>query len=252
MDLVKETVEDRVFTIFLNRPEKRNALNTELLRSLKKSVLNAEKSLSKVVILRGAARFFSAGGDIKEFLDAQDPKSKVDSMVLLLNEIIKRIRSMPAIWVSVIEGGAIGAGLGLALSCDITVASKSSYINMGYGRIGLTPDGGVSIFLTRLLGLKRMNELFFFSKNMPVEKAKEEGIINFVFEDGEIDSKVAEIASELKKVPSHVIGAYKELVNGSIFPDLSNQLERERFYVSEMAGKESFKEILIEFLKKKG
>ncbi|MCS7280816.1 MAG: enoyl-CoA hydratase-related protein [Desulfobacterota bacterium] len=252
MELVKESLEEGVYTIILNRPDKRNALNSDLLKSLKKSVYNAEKTDSSIVVLRGSGNFFSAGGDIKEFVDAHDSKARIDGMAMILNEIIKKIRTMPKIWISVIEGGIVGAGIGLALACDLTIASKSSYLNLGYRRIGLTPDGGVTIFLSRILGLKRTNELYLLSENIPIEKAYDMGLINFVVEDRDLDSVLQKLIADLKALPLHVLGPYKELINASIFPDLSTLLEKERYFVSEMADEPSFKETIKKFLTKKG
>lgn len=252
MEFVRESLSDGVYTIILNRPENRNALNSQLLKALKDSVMNAEKSGAHIVVLRGSGGFFSAGGDIKEFLSASDPKSRVDSMVLTLNEIVKKIRTMPAIWISVIEGGMVGAGIGLALSCDITIGLKGSYINVGYRRIGLTPDGGVSLFLPRLIGMKRTNEMYLFSRNISIDEAKDMGLINFVVEEERVDSFLKDMIEELKALPFHTIGAYKELVNACLFPDLTSQLEKERFYVSEMAGNDSFKKLVEGIIFKKG
>ncbi len=250
-ELVKESLYDGTYTIILNRPEKRNALDSELLNALKNSLLNVEKSDAQIVVLRGSGGFFCAGGDIKEFIGAKDPRSRIDSMALLLNEIVKGIRTSRSIWISVVEGGAVGAGMGLALSCDLTIGTKGSYMNMGYRRIGLTPDAGLSLFLFRVVGMKRTNELYLFSRNISMEEAKEMGIVNFVVEEEKIESFLNEMVEELKKLPSHMIRAYKELVNSTLFPDLKTHLEKERFYVSEMAGMEAFRQIVENFISKR-
>ncbi|MCX7858129.1 MAG: enoyl-CoA hydratase-related protein [Deltaproteobacteria bacterium] len=252
MKPVNDVEVDGVYKIILNRPEKRNALNSELLTALRDSVLNAEKSKAQIVILRGSGGFFSAGGDIKEFLEAQDAKSRIDSMAMILNDVVKKIRTMSSLWISVVEGGIVGAGIGLALCCDITVAAKSSYINMGYRRIGLTPDGGVSVFLPKLVGMKRMNQMYLFSENISMEQARDMGLVNFVVDDERIDTFLDEMIRELKKLPLHTISAYKELINASLFPDLAHQLEKERFHVAEMAGKDTFKRLLENFVTRKG
>lgn len=135
MDAVREEFKDGIYTIILNRPEKKNAMDSELLPALFQALQNARAKKSSVVIIRGAGKAFCAGGDIVEFRESEDTGSRIDYMADVLHKSIVLIRQMDAIVVAAVEGVAVGAGLGLALACDVTAASRNTVMNMGYRRI---------------------------------------------------------------------------------------------------------------------
>jgi len=251
MAVILESYQDGVYTITLNRPDKKNAMNSEFLVSLYTALQNAEKESAQIIIIRGSGKAFCAGGDILEFKNSKDTEVLIDSMAESLHKSIRMIRNIGTIVVAVLEGVAVGAGIGLALACDITVASKNTVMNMGYRRIGLTPDGGGSIFLPRLIGAKRFNELYLFSRNINMIEAKELGLVNFIFEEEELEEKLKQILKDLKALPMETIPYFKNLVNYSSYLGLDQHLDKERLYVSELACKEQFKERLEEFFKKK-
>jgi 2-(1,2-epoxy-1,2-dihydrophenyl)acetyl-CoA isomerase len=251
MDAVKEEYRDSVCTITLNRPEKKNAMDSELLPALYQALQNAEGKKSSVVIIRGSGGAFCAGGDIVEFRQSEDAASRIDYMADVLHKGILLIRKMDAIVVAAVEGVAVGAGVGLALACDVTVARKNTIMNMGYRRIGLTPDGGGSIFLPRIVGAKKFSELYLFSRNVNMDEALELGLVNFVWEDGEFDEKLQKMITDLMALPMETIGYFKDLVNHAVYSGLDIHLDKERFYVSELAGKAQFKERLDQFFRKK-
>jgi 2-(1,2-epoxy-1,2-dihydrophenyl)acetyl-CoA isomerase len=122
---------------------------------------------------------------------------------------------------------------------------------MGYRRIGLTPDGGGSILLSRLVGVKRFNEFYLFSRNITSAEAKELGLVNIICEEGEMEEHIDRTIAGLKVLPMETIGYFKDLVNHALYSGLESHLDKERFYVSELAGKPLFKQRLEDFLKKK-
>ena len=250
MGVVEETYHDGVFTLTLNRPEKKNAMSLELLEALYGSLLTAEKKKADLIIIRGAGKTFCSGGDVTEFSESEEPGAKVDSMADFLNRSIRQIRRLPAIVVAVVEGLAVGAGLSLSLACDLTIAERKALMNMGYRRIGLTPDGGASIFLPRLVGMKRFNELFFLSRNITMEEAKEMGLVNLVVDEGELEERVAAVIGDLKAQPMETTARAKELVNLSLWQGLGTHLDRERLYVSDFAAKPNFQERLKQLFRK--
>ncbi|MCX8022883.1 MAG: enoyl-CoA hydratase/isomerase family protein [Syntrophorhabdaceae bacterium] len=251
MEVVLYSHDGGVSTITLNRPEKKNAMDYELLKGLNEALKKAEEDNPQVIVIRGAGGAFCSGGDIIAFRDADDAESLIDKEAAVLNDSIKIIRKSPSIVIAVVEGVAVGAGMGLALACDISIATKNTIMNMGYRRIGLTPDGGGSIFLPRIIGLKRYNELYLFSKNIDMAKALEMGLVNIVCEAEEIDKTLEGTIKELLSLPLETIKYFKDLVNASLFPDLDIMLDKERFYVAQMASKPLFKERIVQFLKKK-
>ena len=250
MSVVEESYKDGVFTLILNRPEKKNAMSLELLKSIHASLLDAEEKKASIIVIRGAGKTFCSGGDVIEFMESANPGVKVDSMADFLNRSIMQIRRTSAIVIAVVEGLAVGAGLSLSLACDITIAERRALMNMGYRRIGLTPDGGGSFLLPRLVGMKRFNEFFFLSRNITMEEAKEIGLVNIVVEEEELEEKIAAVIKDLKAQPMETTARAKELVNLALWQGMETHLDKERLYVSDFAEKPRFHERLKQMFKK--
>lgn len=251
MPVVLESLKDDVFTITLNRPDKKNAMDLDLLKGLYEALKNAAGKQAPFVVIRGSGGAFCSGGDIIAFKEAKDAEALIDAEAGVLNESIKMIRSIPAVVIAVMEGVAVGAGVGLALACDLSIATKKTIMNMGYRRIGLTPDGGGSILLPRIIGAKLFNELYLFSRNVTMDEAKGLGLVNVVCDDAEVDGKLEELVRTLKALPMETMGKYKDLVNRSLFFGLETHLDLERRYVADLAATPLFKQRLDEFFRKK-
>ena len=251
MSVILESSENGIHTITLNRPDKKNSMNSELLVHLHKSLQKADNSGAQIIVIRGSGKAFCAGGDLIEFKESEDPGSRIDAMAGVLHESIRLIRNTGAVVIAVLEGIAVGAGVGLSLACDLSVATKNTVMNMGYRKIGLTPDGGGSILLSRLVGAKRFNEFYLLSRNINMAEAKELGLVNVVVEEDELEGKLIDLIKEIKMLPMETIKYFKDLVNASLFSGLDNHLDKERFYVSELAGKPLFKERLTEFFSRR-
>lgn len=251
MGVINEALNDGVFTVLLNRPDKKNAMSLELLQELDRSLARAKEAEASVVVIRGAGKTFCSGGDVIEFRDSDDPSAKVDGMADYLNRSITAIRNIPAIVIAVLEGLAVGAGFSLSLACDLTIGVKGASLNMGYRRIGLTPDGGASIFLPRLAGMKRFNELYFLSRNVTMEEAQELGLVNMVVDEEALEERLQGLIAELKALPMETTKKAKELVNLSLWQGLGTHLDRERLYVSQFSAQPVFQERLKQLYKKK-
>jgi 2-(1,2-epoxy-1,2-dihydrophenyl)acetyl-CoA isomerase len=251
MDAVKESYDSGIYTITLNRPDRKNAMDSALLEGLCAALKRADGQSPHVIVIRGAGKAFCAGGDLVEFNESPDPGTRIDIMADCLHQSIMIIRKTGAIVIAVVEGVAVGAGLGLSLACDLSLASKSAIMNLGYRRIGLTPDGGGSISLPRLIGAKRFNELYLFSSNVNMTEALALGLVNFICDESEIDSKLADIVNNLLALPMETIGRLKHLVNNSMFFGLEEHLDMERQYVKELAEQPVFKERLASFFRRK-
>ena len=250
MDVLAETFVDGVFTITLNRPDKKNAMSLELLRRLSEALDRAEGESAPIIVIRGAGKTFCAGGDILEFRESAQIEIQIDCMADYLHKSIRKIREINATVIAVVEGLAFGAGLSLSLACDLTVAEKKAMMNMAYRRIGLTPDGGGSFFLSRLVGAKKFNELYLLSRNIDMQEARDLGLVNFVFGEDELEAKLAELIRDLKALPAESIGKFKELVNLSLFSGLATHLDKERRYVAELGTRPEFKKRLDLILKR--
>ncbi len=240
MHLVSEAFHDGIASLTLNRPEKKNAMSLELLQDLYRALKNAETQGASIVAIRGAGKNFCSGGDVTEFITSEAPAEQVDAMADFLNRSINLVRSIPAIVIAVVEGVAVGAGMSLALAADFTLAETKAVMNMGYRKIGLTPDGGGSIFLPRLVGMKRFNELYFLSRNVTMEEAKEMGLVNSVVDEEDLEEELANLIEELKALPMETTRRMKELVNLSLLPGLGSHLDRERRFVAQFSAAPNF------------
>jgi 2-(1,2-epoxy-1,2-dihydrophenyl)acetyl-CoA isomerase len=251
MGIISDVFHEGTFTLTLNRPDKKNAMSLELLQGLYCSLQAAEEKKASVVVIRGAGNTFCSGGDVIEFRDSDSPGLKVDAMADYLNKAIMKIRTIPAAVVAVVEGLAVGAGLSLTLACDLTVAEENAIMNLGYRRIGLTPDGGASFFLPRLIGMKRFNDLYFRSRNMTMSEAREMGLVNVIAAKSDLERALGGLLDELRALPFETTARAKELVNLSVWQGLGSHLDKERLFVSRFAEEGVFQERLRQLYKKK-
>jgi 2-(1,2-epoxy-1,2-dihydrophenyl)acetyl-CoA isomerase len=225
-------------------------MSLELLKGLSEALERAEAQGAAVIVIRGAGKTFCAGGDILEFRQSAQIDVQIDCMADYLHRSIRKIREINAIVIAVVEGLAFGAGLSLSLACDLTVAEMKATMNMAYRRIGLTPDGGGSFVLSRLVGAKKFNEFYLLSRNIDMREAKELGLVNFVFDDAELETKLGELVRDLKALPFESISRFKELTNLSLFSGLAAHLDQERRYVAELGTRPEFKQKLDAILKR--
>lgn len=239
MAVIKEEFNEGVYTITFNRPEKRNALNLELIKAFGAALTNARGKNSSVIVIRGEGKTFTAGGDI---FDVGQSPAHMDSISDTLHRCIKIIRKINAVVITVLEGLTAGAGVGIAMASDLTVAEKNAYINLGYRKIGLTPGGGTTYFLPRAAGIKKFNEFYLFSRDIPIEEAKELGMVNYVWPENELEEKLQGLVRELLCMPMETIVRFKELVNHSVYSELEMQLDRERFHISQLGGRNLFRD----------
>ncbi len=252
MRIVQERSVNGVCTITLCRPESKNALSRALMLDLDKALRETEEREDRVVLIRGSGGSFSGGGDIMEFRASLEPEAHMDSGVKVLNSIIMRIRKIKAVVIAVVEGVAAGAGVSLLSACDLSVAVKSAFINMAYGKIGLTPDGGGSLLIAKATGLKNFNGMYFYGANVSADEARGLGLINYVCEEEELEGRLRDMIEGLKYFPMETVGYLKDLTNRALYPELEAHLDMERMHISTLAGRPAFRERLDRFFQKGG
>src|ERR1700733_12094105 len=182
--LVLEERSGSVLTLRLNRPEKLNALNPDLCRTLVQGLLRAGEDKSvRAVVLTGAGRGFCSGGDINFMREARHRKAvnEFKDMLETGKEICVAIASMPKLVIAAVNGPAAGGGMSLALACDLRIASDQALFTQAFGQLGLYPDFGATFFLPRLVGLSRASELFYTAERLSAEEAHRIGIVASVF-----------------------------------------------------------------------
>ena len=228
---VTVSTEGDVATVTLNRPAARNALSKETAETLTAQFESLVESDARCVVLEGAGPAFCAGGDIDAMLEGvtgdQPPAKRVELVVSALHEAIRTVHSFPLPVVAKIDGPAFGAGAGLALACDLQVASTDGQIGFGFRRVGLASDSGVSYFLPRIVGPNKAKELLFTGELLDARSAAELGLFTRVFDAETFESEVSALVADIASGPTVALGHAKRLVNRSLDSSLEQALENE-------------------------
>jgi 2-(1,2-epoxy-1,2-dihydrophenyl)acetyl-CoA isomerase len=240
-------VSGGVATITLNRPDRLNALNLDLATNLNRAVHEIEsRSDVNVVILRGAGRGFCAGGDIADMAAADDPSAFLERLVGEMNDAIAVLTELSAVVVSLVHGVVAGGGIGLMLAADIVLADPASRFLAAYPAIGLTPDCGMTVFLPQAVGTARALSFALSAEPLTAQLAFDWGMVTEVVDEGALDRRGNERASELATYPAQVVAQTRRLLRGDP-ADLRERLERERKSIAAMAGIEAAEELIGRF-----
>ncbi|WP_421939678.1 enoyl-CoA hydratase/isomerase family protein [Pedobacter sp.] len=250
--LVLYEVQDRIAKITLNRPEKRNALNPQLISDLTEAFIrSAEDDLVKVIVLKANGDAFSAGADL-EYLQQLQHNSFEENVADTnrLKKLFTTIYYLPKIVIAQVEGHAIAGGCGLATICDIIFATPES--NFGYTevKIGFVP-ALVSCFLMQKVNEAIAKEILLTGKTFNAEQALKYNLINFVTKDNEIDQKVTEFALSLCRESSgNSLMVTKQLISQTINPTLEKSLETAAQINALARDSSDFKKGIASFLNK--
>lgn len=238
MPTLLASLESATLTLRLNRPERANAFNFEMIAELRAALEQAaQNGQIRCVVLTGAGSSFCAGHDITEMLSAQGQDvSYRDHLRQTYNPLILQIRRLEKPVITAINGPVAGAGLGVALASDIRVAADTALFTVGFSGIGLVPDSAVSLLLPALIGLGRATE--FTMTNQPINsvQALEWGMVNHVVPEGELAEAVGRLAAGLSAGPTGAYGLTKRLFNKNVLANLEAALEFEG-EVQEIASK---------------
>jgi 2-(1,2-epoxy-1,2-dihydrophenyl)acetyl-CoA isomerase len=240
--------------IELNRPAVMNAWDDKLPEDLAAalSFVEDERSL-RALVITGRGRAFSAGADVHKLVrDVDDGSLDVGrSLRERSNPIVLQIRHMPKPVVAAVNGPAAGIGVSLALTCDLVVAAKSAFFVVAFTRIGLTPDGGASLFLAARLGHARASRLALQAERLPATEACEWGLIDHVVADAEHWAAAEQLVGELAAGPTRAYAATKRALNAVLYPHLERQMELETRLQEELTRSADFDEGLAAFTSKR-
>jgi 2-(1,2-epoxy-1,2-dihydrophenyl)acetyl-CoA isomerase len=228
-------VDDGVAVITMDRPERRNALTNDMIEGLAASIGAAETDVEvRCVVLTGAGGAFCAGGDVKGFAagggaggGASSWDVGVHTQRLSHRETAGRLFEMPKPTLAVLPGPAAGAGLSLALACDMRIAVDTAIITTAFAKVGLAGDYGGTWFLTQLVGPARAKELYYLSERIDMATALELGIVNRVAPADGFESAWTELAAQLAAGPPIAYRYMKENINRSVGGDLRTTLDLE-------------------------
>jgi enoyl-CoA hydratase/carnithine racemase len=232
-DELRCEIEERVATITLNRPEARNALSDRLTPALRRMIKQCgDDTEVGSILITGAGTAFCAGGDVKGMGDGA-LKTEVSLEDRIANLRIKQ-RTLTGALVAVrkptvaaLPGPAAGAGMAIALACDIRIAAESAFMSTGYARIGLTGDYGIAWLLTRLAGTARARELMFLSERLDARRCEALGLVNRVVPDTELRTTASALARQLAEGPTSAFGRIKDNLDRALMSDLLSSMDHE-------------------------
>jgi len=251
--VILEENHDTVRTIILNRPDVRNAFNFELAEAMGNSLKQAaEDPKVRAVILRGSGDCFSAGGDLKLFYEnIEKSHESFHKVSELLNFAIGKILTMSKPVVSAVTGPAFAAGFGVALSCDLVVATHDAKFSPSFVNIALAPNASSTFFLPRLIGPRLALEAFMTGKVFTATEAKELKMINRVFSRECFEEELRKLVMDLAQRPTEALGRMKKLVHSSASNPWRDQLNLERDEIADSSLHEHFKEGVTAFVEKR-
>lgn len=252
--LVLEERSGAVVTLRLNRPAKLNALNPELCRALVHALLRAgdDKSV-RAVVLTGAGRAFSAGGDVEYMRDARARKAvhELDALLAIGKEICLAITSMPKVVIAAVNGPAAGGGMSLALACDLRIASEQASFTNAFGRLGLYPDFGATFFLPRVVGWSRASELFYTGRTLSAAEACQMGMVGRVYPPDTFEEETRKLAEQMASGPPLAYRDVKRTLIGEAHRELERALDEENRLQVHCFLSEDCAEGLAAFLEKR-
>ena len=252
--MVLQSLDQGLLTITINRPDRRNALSPDVTRGLVDAARRAtEDTEVRAVLLKGAGGTFCVGGDVKSMAAGRAPMTFEEKQVNLRKgmEVSRILHQMAKPVVAQLDGAAAGAGLSIALSCDLRVASESCKITTAFAKVGFSGDYGGTYFLTKMLGTAKARELYLLSPVLSAKEAFDLGMVTKVVPDSEIDKAAHELAMSLAQGPSIAYGYIKRNINNAEKMSLEECFDAEAIHHSRSGETLDHKEAAKAFMEKR-
>ncbi len=252
-DLI-ETIENGIATLTFNRPERLNALSTPIMQGLLDGLPRlAGNPAVKVVVLTGAGRAFCAGGDVKSMAEGGEQRTAAEAAAHLRSrmEVSRILHELPKPTIAMINGPAAGAGLALALACDLRIAGTSARLVTAFVKVRFSGDFGGSYFLTRLVGTARARELYFTGRPVAADEALTLGLVNRVVPDDQLHDATMELARSLAQGPQIALSLMKRNMNCAENAGLAELLDLEAVHQVQTGRTEDHREAAKAFVEKR-
>jgi enoyl-CoA hydratase/carnithine racemase len=228
-------IRDRVAIITLNRPQARNSLSDHLTPALRTMIKTCgENPQVGVLLITGAGTAFCSGGDVKGMGANRDPKRLAMSHDEKVADLQERQRLLTGALVSVrkptiaaLPGAAAGAGLAIAMACDIRIAAESAFVSTGYLRVGLSGDYGIAWLLTRLVGTSRARELMFTADKVDAKRCEAIGLVNRVVADAKLQDEAFALAKSMAEGPTIALRYMKDNLDEALLFDFATARDHE-------------------------
>ncbi|MEM7060753.1 MAG: enoyl-CoA hydratase-related protein [Pseudomonadota bacterium] len=250
------TLDAGVMTLTMNRPDRRNALSTEMLVAMSACLDRAETdSEVRAVVLTGAGGAFCAGGDVKGMAAGRDGNTSIDDRInrqrISQRATAGRLYQMGKPTLAAIPGPAAGAGLGLALSCDMRIMADDTLMTTAFAKVGFPGDYGVGYFLTQLVGTAKARELMYLSDKVPAAEALQLGLVNRLAPAAEVVDQTTALARRLAEGPPIAFRYMKESLNRALTGELGEYMDIEVSHQQHTGQTEDHKEGARAFVEKR-
>jgi len=254
-ELVLTQQRDTIFEIILNRPDKRNAMNAELVAGLDTAVQTANRTSGiRAVIIRGEGKAFSAGIDVSTLLGLAQTygphwQQRMRSITDDFQAVFTRLERLELPTIALLHGYCLGLAMELALACDIRIAAEGTQMGLPETRLGIIPDVGGTTRLTRLVGAARAKELIFTGRHFDMAYAERWGIVNYVLPEDQLMAKAEALAAEINQAAPLAVGMAKRVIDG--LSDIDRGLMLEGWAQSQLMSSEDFLEGAQSFMMKR-
>lgn len=252
-------VRDRVAVITLNRPEARNALSDHLTPALRTMIRTCGEDPSiGALLITGAGTAFCAGGDVKGMGANSSAAKQAMSLDERITDLQERQRTLTGALVSVrkptitaLPGAAAGAGLAIAMACDIRIAAESAFVSTGYLRVGLSGDYGIAWLLTRLVGTSRARELMFTADRVDARRCESIGLVNRVVPDDRLQEEAFAMAKAMAQGPTIALRYMKDNLDEALAFDFATARDHEAVRLVKSAATADHREAVQAFIEKR-
>lgn len=254
MQTIKFEIENTIATITLNRPNALNSFNVQMHQEVQEAMKTVKRDETiRCLLLTGSGKAFCAGQDLSDrTVDVnQAPVDLGDSLKKWYNPLVKSIVYLEKPVVCAVNGVAAGAGVNLALACDIVLAARSSYFIQAFSQVGLMPDCGGTWVLPRLLGPARARVLSMLAEKISAEKAENWGMIWRCIDDQHLYTEARGIAQQLAQGPTYALGMMKRALHASQNHSLNQQLDMERDLQRLLGRSDDYREGTRAFMEKR-
>lgn len=250
---VQLAVEDGIAYLTLARPQAGNAIDNSLVIVLREHAEElASRNDVRAVVLSGQGENFCVGGDLSYFATlGDDVEAAMRKLADEFHAGVAALRALDAPLIAVVQGAAAGGGLSLVCAADLVLAAESARFTMAYTAAGLSPDGGGSWFLPRLVGLRLATEMLLTNRRLSATEAKANGIVTEVIADSELDAAAEKLARQIAAGPTAAFGSVKRLLQASGASSLAGQLEAEAVEIARNASLPNGREGVAAFLQKR-
>lgn len=242
---------DRLVVVNMNIAA-RGAISPELYTAIRDAMDRAQDPRIRAVILTAEGGYFCAGGNLKSIQERRTlPEAERKERIEILHGVSRSIRTAPVPVIAAIEGGAAGAGLSIALACDLVVAAENATFTAAYVKAGLVPDGGLTSALARVMPRPMAMEMCLFGRAMPAERLLEIGAINQIVPAGEVDAAAQALADALARGPREAQASIRALVSSGYDQTEAAQLDAERDGMARAQGSWEAGEGIAAFIEKR-